>query len=89
VGILLSFAHSMSMKQPVALQSMRLCVHHLTAVSIDSISTSIMRDIGPGLAATTYLMGNQCSQAGRQLRQFGMRGWEVVCMTSVLFVMHI
>jgi hypothetical protein len=58
VGILLSFTHSMSIKQPVALQSMRACIHHLTAVSIDSISTSTVRDIGLGLAATTYLMGN-------------------------------
>jgi hypothetical protein len=47
------------------------------------------RDIGPGLAATTYLMGNRRSQAGRQLHQFGMGGWEGVCMTSVLFVTHI
>jgi hypothetical protein len=61
----------------------------LTAVSVDSISTSTRRDISPGLAATTYLTGNRCSQAGRQLRQFGMGGLEGVCMTSVLFVMHI
>jgi hypothetical protein len=65
VGMLLSFAHSMSMKQPVAPQSMRACVHHLTTVSINSISTSTVGGIGPGLAATTYLMGNQCSQAGQ------------------------
>jgi hypothetical protein len=58
VGMLLNIAHLMSMKQPVALQSMRACVHHLTVVSIDSISTSTARDIGPGLAATIYLMGN-------------------------------
>jgi hypothetical protein len=58
VGMLLSFAHSMSMKQPVAPQSMRACVHHLTTVSIDSISTSTARDIGPRLATTMYLMGN-------------------------------
>jgi hypothetical protein len=59
-------------------QSMRACVHRLIAVSVDSISTSTMRDIGPGLADTTYLMGNRCSQAGRQLRRFGMGGWEGV-----------
>jgi hypothetical protein len=83
--MLLSFAHSMSMKQLVALQSMRACVHHLTAVSVDLISTSTVRDISPGLAATMYLMGNRHSQAGMQLRRFGMGGWEGVCMTSVLF----
>jgi hypothetical protein len=58
VGILLNFANSMSIKQPVALQSMRALVHHMAAVSVDSISISTMRDIGPGLAATTYLTGN-------------------------------
>jgi hypothetical protein len=48
----------MSMKQPVAPQSMRACVHCLTAVSVDSISTSTTRDIGSGLAVTMYLTGN-------------------------------
>jgi hypothetical protein len=74
VGMLLSFAYLMSMKQPLAPQSMRACVHCLTAVSVDSISISTVRDIGPGLAAMTYLMGNRRSQAGRHLRQFGMGG---------------
>jgi hypothetical protein len=55
MGTLLSFAHLMSMKQPVALQSMRACMHRLTTVSIDLISTSTARDIGPGLTATMYL----------------------------------
>jgi hypothetical protein len=63
-------------------------VHHLTAVSVDSISTLTARDIGPGLAATMYLTGNLCSQAGRRLRRLGMGGWEVGT-TSVLFVAHI
>jgi hypothetical protein len=57
--------------------------------TVNSISTSTVRDIGPGLAATTYLAGNRRSQAGRLLHQFGMGGWEGVCMTSVLFVMHV
>jgi cystathionine beta-lyase family protein involved in aluminum resistance len=47
-------------------------VHCLTAVSVDLISTSTMRDIGPGLAATMYLMGNRCSQAGWLLCWFGI-----------------
>jgi hypothetical protein len=64
-------------------------VHRLTTVSVDSISTSTMRDIGLGLAATTYLMGNQCSQARRRLCRLGMGGWEGVGMTSVLFAVHI
>jgi hypothetical protein len=68
---------------------MRACVHCLTAVSVDLISTFTARDISTGLAATTYLMGNQCSQSGRQLHQFGIGGWEGVCMASVLFVMHV
>jgi hypothetical protein len=89
VGTLLSFAHSMSMKQPVAPQSMRACVHHLTTVSVNSISMSTTRDIGLGLAATTYLTGNRYSQTGRRLCWFGMGGWEGVCTTFVLFVMHI
>jgi hypothetical protein len=89
IGMLLSFAHSMSMKQPVALQSMRACVHHLTMVSVNSISTSTARDIGPGLAATMYLTGNRHSQAGRQLHRFEMGGWEGVCMTSVPLATHI
>jgi hypothetical protein len=55
---------------------MRACVHHLTAVSVDSISTSTARDMGPGLAVTTYLTGNQCSQAGKQLHQLELGGWE-------------
>jgi uncharacterized membrane protein YoaK (UPF0700 family) len=87
--MLLSFAHSMSIKQPVALQSMRACVHHLTAVFVDSISTSTARDMGPGLAATTYLTGNQHSQAGKRLRRLELGGWEGVFMTSVLFATHI
>jgi hypothetical protein len=89
VGILLSFANLMSIKQPIAPQSMRACVHHLTAVSVDSISISTARDMGPALAATTYLMGNQCSQAGKRLCWLELGGWEGVCMASVLFVMHI
>jgi hypothetical protein len=64
-------------------------VRRLTVVSIDSISTSTVRDIGPGLAATTNLMGNRRSQAGRQLRRWGMGEWESVCTTSVSFVTHI
>jgi hypothetical protein len=35
---------------------MSACVHRLTTVSVDSISTSAVRDISPGLTATTYLM---------------------------------
>jgi hypothetical protein len=89
IGILLSFAHSMSIKQPIALQSMRACVHHLTTMCVDSISTSTARDMGPGLAATTYLTSNRCSQAGKRLCQLELGGWEGVCMASVLFVMHI
>jgi hypothetical protein len=61
-------------------------VRRLTAVSVDSISTSTVRDISPGLAATTNLTGNRRSQAGRRLRRFGMGGWEGVCTTSVSFV---
>jgi hypothetical protein len=64
-------------------------VHYLTVVSVDLISTSTRRDIGPGLAATTYLMSNQCSQAGRRLHQFGMGGWEWVFTTSVPLATHI
>jgi hypothetical protein len=67
-------------------------VCHLTAVSVDSISTSTARNIGPGLAATMYLMGKRRSQAGRRLCQLGMGGvggWEWVCKTSVLFSAHI
>jgi hypothetical protein len=41
-----------------AAQSMRACMYHFTMVSIDLISTSTRRDIGPGLSATTYLTGN-------------------------------
>jgi ABC-type amino acid transport system permease subunit len=85
----LNFTHLMSMKQLVVPQSMRACVHHLTAVYVDSISTFTRRDIGPGLAVMTYLTGNQSSQAGRQLCWLGMGGWEGVCMTSVLLIMHI
>jgi hypothetical protein len=55
VGTLLSFAHSMSIKQPVALQSMRACVHHLTTVSVDLISMSTARDIGPGLVVGYHI----------------------------------
>jgi hypothetical protein len=33
-------------------QSMRACMHCLTTMSVDSISTSTARDIGLGLAAT-------------------------------------
>jgi hypothetical protein len=64
-------------------------MHHLTAVSVDSISTSTARDMGPGLAATTYLTGNRCSQAGKQLHRLGLGGWEGVCTASVLFATHI
>jgi hypothetical protein len=67
VGMLLDLAHSMLIKHLVTLQSMRAWVHRLTAVSINSISMSMVSDIDPGLAATTYLPGNWCSQAGRQL----------------------
>jgi hypothetical protein len=79
----------MSIKHPVALQSMRACVHRLTAMSVNSISTSTARDMGPGLAAATYLTSNRCSQAGKQLRQLELGGWEGVCTASVLFATHI
>jgi hypothetical protein len=88
-GDVVELAHSMSMKQPIAPQSIRACVHCLIVVSVDSISMSTRRDISPGLAATTYLMGNRRSQAGRQLHWFGMGGWEWVCTTSVPFAAHI
>jgi hypothetical protein len=68
---------------------MRACVHRLTAVSVDSISTSTARDMGPGLAATTYLTGNRRSQAGKQLHRLELGGWEDVCTASVLFATHI
>jgi hypothetical protein len=64
-------------------------MHRLTAMSVDSISTSTVRDMGPGLAATTYLTGNRRSQAGKRLRRLELGGWEGVCMASVLFAMHI
>jgi hypothetical protein len=67
VGMFFDLAHSLLMKHPVAPQSIRACIHHLTAVSVDSISTSMASDIDPGLAATTYLLGNRRSQARRQL----------------------
>jgi hypothetical protein len=51
------------MKQPVAPQSMRACVHRLTAVSVDLISTLMASDINLGLDAITYVWGNQRSQA--------------------------
>jgi hypothetical protein len=60
------------------------CVHCLTVVSVDLISTSTARDIGPGLAAMMYLTGNRRSQAGRQLYQFEMGGWEGVCVRATL-----
>jgi hypothetical protein len=87
--MLLIFSHSMSIKHPVAPQSMRACMHRLTAMSVNIISTSTARDMGPGLAATTYLTGNRCSQAGKRLHWLELGGWEGVCTTSVLFVMHI
>jgi hypothetical protein len=65
-------------------EAARACVRRLTAVFVDSISTSTARDISPGLTAMTYLTGNRRSQAGRQLCQFGMGEWEGVCTTSVL-----
>jgi hypothetical protein len=68
---------------------MRACVHRLTAVSIDSISMSTARDMGLGLAATTYLTGNRRSQAGKRLCRLELGGWEDVCTASVLFAMHI
>jgi hypothetical protein len=56
--MLFDFAQSMSMKHPVAPQSMRACVHHLTAVSVDSIPMSMASDIDPGLAPTMNLLGS-------------------------------
>jgi hypothetical protein len=58
VGTLFNCAHSILMKQPVVPQSMRACVHHLTAMSVDLISMSITSDINPGLDAITYVWGN-------------------------------
>jgi hypothetical protein len=46
------------MKQPVAPQPIRACVHRLTAVSVDLISMLIASDIDPGLDAVTYMQGN-------------------------------
>jgi hypothetical protein len=72
IGMLFNLAHSISIKQPVAPQSTRAWVHHFTTVSIASISTLMRRDIDPGLGAMMYSMGNQHSQAGMQLYQFGI-----------------
>jgi hypothetical protein len=55
VEMLLSLAHLMSMKHLITLQSTRAWVHHLTTVSIASISTSMLSDITLGLEVTTYL----------------------------------
>jgi hypothetical protein len=68
-GMLFNFTQSRPMKHPVALQSTRAWAHYLTTVSITSISMSTLRDIDLGLEETTYLLGNWCSQAGRQLHQ--------------------
>jgi hypothetical protein len=57
VEMLFDPAYSMSMKHPVVLQSMRAWVYHLTAISVNLISTLMASDINPGLAATTYLPG--------------------------------
>jgi hypothetical protein len=65
------------------------CVHHLTAMSVDSISTSMASDINPGLDAITYVWGNRRSQARRQLHRLGMGGWEMVCMTFALSISRI
>jgi hypothetical protein len=86
--MLFDLAHSMPMKHPVAPQSMRAWLYHLTVISVDSISMSMARDIDPGLAATTYFPGNQYSQAGRQLHQVGLGGWEIVCTTFTLSISH-
>jgi hypothetical protein len=58
VGTLFDCAHLTLMKQLVAPQSIRACVHRLTAVSVNSISTSIASDSDPGLDAITYVQGN-------------------------------
>jgi hypothetical protein len=58
VGTLFDCAHLILMKQPVAPQLMRACVHHMTAVSVDLISMSMASDINPGLDTITYLQGN-------------------------------
>jgi hypothetical protein len=49
-------------------------------VFIASISMSTLSNIDPGLEVTTYLQGNQCSQAGQWLYWLELGGWEMVCM---------
>jgi hypothetical protein len=58
VGTLFNHAHSISMKQLVAPQLIRACVHSLTAMFVNSISTSMASDIDLGLDAITYVWGN-------------------------------
>jgi hypothetical protein len=60
-------------------------MHRQTTMSVNSIFISTARDMGLGLAATTYLTGNRHAQAGK----LELGGWEGVCTTSVLFAMHI
>jgi hypothetical protein len=57
-------------------------------MSVDLISTSMACDIDLGLDAITYVQGNQCSQAQRQMCRLGVGGWEIVYMTFALSILQ-
>src|SRR3979490_2285117 len=70
--------YSVSMKSPVAPQSTSALVLRLIAVSVVSISTSMLSELLLGVVAMTNLFGRRRSQLASQIRAIlgvGGEGW--------------
>src|SRR3979490_2960014 len=75
VEMLFKWTYSVSMKSPVAPQSTSTLVLRFIAVSVVSISTSMLSELSLGVVAMTNLFGSRRSQLASRIRAtFGGEG---------------
>src|SRR3979490_868471 len=68
VEMLFKQTYSVSTKRPVALQSTSVFVLRFIAVSVVSISTSMLSELSLGVVAMTSLFGRRRSQLASRIR---------------------
>src|SRR3981189_731321 len=78
---LLQRTYSVSMNSPVAPQSTSVLVLRFIAVSVVSISTSMLRELSLGVVAMTNFFGRQHSQLASQIHAIFWGGGESCGMT--------
>src|SRR3981189_2067261 len=81
VGMLFKRTYSVSTKSPVAPQSTSALMLRFIAVSVVSISTSMLRELSLGVVAMTNFFGRRRSQLASQIRAVFGGGGESCGMT--------